>query len=478
MTKDVVALIPRMPDTDSIAKALAAAGPGFHLRSVAGGAMLQLCDEAGRPLLSVEAPLFVEVPGEAARLLGPEAAEVGAPVWWIEARASTAVPEAERLGALFAGRLARELDGIVWPAQARGLDEQPPPDAEVTVVPSPAAVQPAVDILTDRVAVVIQERPVVAMSSWLSDAFRACAASNRALQIVTQAHSTLSLPTQLVLSEPPNRWVIRDERGGFYDGRSGAVLHWRDGAFVPVDAPPGQVPVAPAFTGGAEPAGEQVIVSFRTRQPAGDRLLLGGALEAAWQRLTGEPPTGWGTAEPAGLPWSRSDITALARARSQDGMWFVAVGSPTRPAIATVRISHSDGGVEEDVTLAVGCPVGGPPAVDLLRELAEELVVEYDAQSLLAQARPGRPDLMIPARFEGLPTPLAFALGSDGVAEIGADHARRPPLATPPDLLGPAARPGFFYRLGQAQAPAAWAALEQLMRHLRPTGGRSRPTKP
>ncbi|MFD7993548.1 hypothetical protein ACFV3Q_17915, partial [Streptomyces mexicanus] len=67
MTKDVIALTERMPDAWSVLAGLLAGGPDLHVRSAAEGAVVQLCDAEGRPLVSIEAPLQLHVPGEARR---------------------------------------------------------------------------------------------------------------------------------------------------------------------------------------------------------------------------------------------------------------------------------------------------------------------------------------------------------------------------------------------------------------------------
>jgi hypothetical protein len=320
-----------------------------------------------------------------------------------------------------------------------------------------------VDVLTDRVAVVIHDRPVIAMSAWLSDALRACLASNRALQIVTPPHARLTLPTRLALSGPPHRWVIRDGGSGYYDGLSGAQLHWQDGAFRPIE---NTTPADP-FTQQSSSKGGQLLLSLRTRHPATANLTLGGALEHIWQTLTGRPPSGWGTAEPASSPWSRQQITDLARQRVPNGTWLVAVGTPDRPAIATLRIANTDGGVEEETSVAFGYRHDEQAPADELPELAAALVTHHNLQSMLIQHRIGRHDLTIPACAESLPTPIAFALGSEDVEQIGLDHALRPPIDYAPQRLGDTAHPGLYYALGDEKPALRWAALERLTRHLR-----------
>jgi hypothetical protein len=469
VTHDVIALTPRMPDTRGIINALIAAGPELRLQSIADGAVLQLCDDGGNPLVSVEAPIRIQGPGESARLLGLDSEVLPTPTWWVEARATTAVAEAARAAATFASHLAHQFDGRIWPPDTALPGEALTPlDAKTISAPTPAAAQPAVDALTDHAAIVIQDRPVVPMSSWLSDTLRTCLVSNRALQIVTPPSTRLSLPTRLALMRPPNRWVVREPQGGYYDGLFGTELHWNDGLFTSAGHPPGEVPVAQRFTKIEGTAERQLILSFRTRHPADEQLLLGGALESAWRAVTGAPPSGWATAEPANLPWSRTQITRLARSRVPDGTWVIVVGSPTRPAIATMRVARTTAGVEEDVTLAVGFAENEQLPLDQLPDLASQMASEHHLQSLLAQCRTARRDLTVPAHFEEPPSPLSFAIGSQPAQWLGLDHARRPPLATAPTLVGTVDQPGVYYPLDTSSSGASWRTLDQLMRHLDP----------
>ncbi len=70
MTKDVIALTRRMPDPWAMLAGLLSGGPDNLVDTAGEGAVVRLCDEEGRPLVSVEAPLLVQVAGEAERLLG------------------------------------------------------------------------------------------------------------------------------------------------------------------------------------------------------------------------------------------------------------------------------------------------------------------------------------------------------------------------------------------------------------------------
>ena len=463
MTKDVIALTPEMPDLPTLLAGLYAGGPDLGVNTTADGAVVQLCAPDGRPLVSVEAPILVQVPGETTRLLG-HAVEEG-PVWWTEARASTAVAEAARLAGSFAGRLATVLGGTVWPPEAATTDVIPL-TTDISAIPAPAIAAPAVDVLTDTTAVVIQDRPLIAMTSWLSDALRTAATADRALQIVTPPTARLTLPTRTALRGLPNRWVVQDPEHGYYDGLSGAVLHWKNGTFTPVQDEQGATRVAEAFVPAPDTGDRQLILTLRTRHPADENLVLGRALETAFRHLTGAPPAGWSTAEPVNLPWSTRQLTDLARARAPRPTWLVAVGHPDRPALAAVRVLRTPAGVEEDITLALGYGSDETPPLDAIEELATALDTEHGLVTLLTTVRAARCDLTVPPSLEAPPLPVSFTLGSAEAGAIGQARAGHPPLGLMPTRLGLAGKPALHYPLCDGTDRDAWSTFQRLIRHL------------
>ncbi|MEV2189828.1 DUF6177 family protein [Streptomyces phaeochromogenes] len=474
MTKDVIALTPKMPDLRTLLAGLYAGGPDLGVNTLADGAVIQLCAPDGRPLVSVEAPILIQVPGETTRLLGTSTGTgtgtdlPDSPVWWTEARASTAVAEGGQLAGSFAGRLAAVLGGTVWPPETASTDVVPL-TSDITAVPALSTAAPAVDVLTAKTAVVIQDRPLVAMTSWLSDALRSATAADRALQIVTPPTTRLTLPTRTALHGHPNRWVIQDPACGYYDGLSGAQLHWQNGTFTPVLDANGTASVAKAFTTAADTGERQLILSLRTRHPADEDLTLGSALETAWQTLTGTPPVGWSTAEPVNLPWNTRQLTDLARHRAPQPTWLIAVGHPSHPALATVRITRTPAGVEEDITLTLGYSKDETRPLDTIEPLAEALAAEHGLATMLTSLRATRRDLTIPPQFETPPIPVSFTLGAETVGDIGLAHARHPPLNLTAAQLGPTAEPALHYPLGDGTDPYAWNTLQQLAQHLKQT---------
>ncbi|MFI7399682.1 DUF6177 family protein [Streptomyces sp. NPDC049541] len=468
MTKDVIALTPKMPDTRSLLAGLHAGGPELSLTATDDGAVLQLCTPGRRPLVSVEAPVLVHVPGEAERLLDFQVTAPDVPFWWTETRASTAVPEAEPLAGSVCGRLTMLLGGTSWPPGAAHTAHVPIPDDSTGDQPqTPASALPIVDVLTDSTAVVLADRPLVPLTAWLSDILRTTAQTNRAFHLVTPSHVRLTLPLRTALGGAPNRWVIQNPAGGYYDGLSGVRLAWRDGTFAPTDTT-----VADAFTAASTPADQrQLTVSFRTVHAPETDLVLGRALEAAWRHLTGTAPTGWGTAEPVNLPWPPRQLTDLARDRSPAPTHVIAIGNSDRPAIATHRITRTTAGVAEDATLTLGYATPAEVPLSALESLAATLVSSHGLTTMLTTLRNGRTDLTLPAHLEAPPLPVSFTLGPRDVRAVGLTHARRPPLAAKPRQLGSSSYPALHYLLGDGSDAEAWAALQTLTSHLKNSPG-------
>ncbi|MFI9283841.1 DUF6177 family protein [Streptomyces werraensis] len=275
------------------------------------------------------------------------------------------------------------------------------------------------------------------MTNWLSDALRTTTATDRALQIVTPPTTRLTLPTRTALRGLPNRWVVQDPEHGYYDGLSGAVLHWRNGTFTLVHDDNGTTRIAEAFTATADSGDHQLILILRTRHAADADLVLGRALETAFRHLTVAPPSGWSTAEPINLPWTKEEFTDLARARAPRPTWLIAIDQPNRPALATIRVLRTSAGVEEDITPALG--YGG------------------------GETRPWRPSRNSRPSLELPSIPLAFTLEHDEDGRIDTARVERPAQGPTPVRLGSA----FHYRLGNGSDAEAWTTFQRLTQHLK-----------
>jgi hypothetical protein len=113
MTYDLVALVDGRPSSDDVLAGLAAAGEDLGVRAVSGGAVVQLCGEDNLPLVSIELPLLIQVPGEVERMLGASVGTVETPAWWVEIRA-TARDGAREVAEKYAAALVGRLGGKVW----------------------------------------------------------------------------------------------------------------------------------------------------------------------------------------------------------------------------------------------------------------------------------------------------------------------------------------------------------------------------
>ncbi|OLT36702.1 hypothetical protein BJF79_30915 [Actinomadura sp. CNU-125] len=256
-----------------------------------------------------------------------------------------------------------------------------------------------VDLLTERVGVVMQNRPVVSMSSWMAEAVRVCSESGRGLQVVTPPHSRLTLPLRLALNGPECRWVVTDPGGGFFDGSSGAVLDWDGERFV----------ANGVQRESARTDGSFLVVNAIVRHTAYDALTLGVAAQTLCESLGG-PPVGWGTSEPAANPWDVESLTRVCRDRAPRGTWLVFAADG--PVVGTMTVTRTDGGVQESIT--VGTANEADP-----RSAAERLAAGFSLVSVVAQRVPGRNDLTVAPENCGPPLPVGFGLGPEVAVELG-----------------------------------------------------------
>lgn len=110
MTLDTVALCRDRPEIETVLASLQAAGPALRVLPLPRGRLVQLCDDAGAPLLTIEGPTLVQLPSEVHRLLG---VTVTGPVWWVEARARDA--DGYGIARRLIEALAAATRGQTWP---------------------------------------------------------------------------------------------------------------------------------------------------------------------------------------------------------------------------------------------------------------------------------------------------------------------------------------------------------------------------
>ncbi|QBI52224.1 hypothetical protein EKD16_02040 [Streptomonospora litoralis] len=338
------------------------------------------------------------------------------------------------------------------------------------------AEHPAVDTATEQAAVVVQNRPVVPLSSWLADALSACGADGRSLHLLTSADSRITLPLRTVLQNPEARWAVEEPDGsGHFDGLSGIPLDWdRRAGFVPVKGPRARKGPSRTFLRQAEAMGSQLWIDLRLRHAASEELVLGTAVEVLASVFGDAEPSGWGTGEPALSAWDPAALTALCRRRAPGSTWTVFTG-PARAArrfMGTHRAARVVEGVKETVTFAVGYPEGVEPDLERLREAVREFTERGVLTTMTAQRLAGHPDLTSSPVWAGVPVPVGVALGAEAVAEIGTARADEAP--SPGERVGPARAPAMWYPLGSGTDPETWNEFRTLMAHLQPAAGGAR----
>ena len=472
MTHDVVALLERAPTLRGMTRALVQAGPELQVRAVAGGAVVQLRDGSGRMVAAVQAAQRLALSSEADRLLAEGIADdLPAQPWWVEARgAETGQGGADTARAVrgFADALVAKFGGLVWEPERR-LDRGDPLLAGATD-------HPAITLVTERVALAVQDRPVVPLSTWLVDAVAEHAKKGRAFQMVTPSGSRITHALRSVLGNPMARWVAQAPDGRYYDGFSGVPLTWHaDAGFVrDTTTAPEDVP-QPASRKAEEAQGTQILVDLKVLNPTDTGLRLGRAVEFLSQTLAGSVPALWGPGEPTTLAWDTADLTALARKRAPGSSWFVFTGSPNalptepvRPFSGTLLVTRVPEGVKESITLAVGHPPGEEPDLSGLATLVEEFTARGVLQTMSVHRRTGRPDLGYEARRSGPSLPIGLGIGVEGVASIGSERALAAPVPAIP--FGPPLTHAVWYRIGDGTEAESQERFRALMAHLRPGG--------
>lgn len=326
------------------------------------------------------------------------------------------------------------------------------------------------DVETPFAAVALCERPVVALTAWLTRALVYCAGTGRILQLVTPPASRLTVPLVAALRETGARWVVYDpDRRAYYDGMCGVPMRFDDGAFRHDDplaaaAPGGPEPsrpvVATAYAAPPPPTGRHLRVRLEVKHEANSWTRIGGPIETLFQTLTGRPPAGWGPVEPVDREWRTTDLTRFCREEVPTHSWVTVTGPGDLPAMALLEVTRVADGVQESIDVTVGYPLPDQPPLDELAGLTDRLAGAHQLSWLYAETCLGRLDLTRPAHAEGIPLPIALAIGPGVTGPVPAGTT----VALPPRVrIGPAQRPTDWYQLSRGDSPAGWEALIALL---------------
>ncbi|MBR8744838.1 DUF6177 family protein [Nocardiopsis sp. MG754419] len=461
MSRDVIALLPENPGRRSLLEALAAADPALRIRLVAEGTLVELRDDDGRLLLAVQSGQRLATASEVDRLLGEDLTDdLPAQPLWVEARGAEVEDVATRdLARRFAEALVERHGGVVWEAEPRLTRDAPLLGATD---------HPAVSAVTEKNAVLVQDRPVVPLSNWVVDALARYGREGLGLQMVTPSSSTITHALRGLLAEPNATWVVRTAGGHHYDGFNGLPLVWRENVGYVADprARTEEGPHADFRAREEYVTGSLLHVDLQVDHPAFDELELGEVVELLSTRLAGAPPSVWGVAEPLAQEWDTGRLTALARGRAP-GETTVLFHGPhgAEPTFSgRWRAARTASGVREHVRFTVGSE--GQPDLDALEPLVRALAEQDGLRSMTVRRAMGRADLTQPPRWAGVPVPVGLAVGAEGVNAVGKATALAAPVKG--RAFGPPMTPVVWYRIGDGAEPDGWTRFKALMRHLRP----------
>lgn len=273
--------------------------------------------------------------------------------------------------------------------------------------------------------------PLVGLSSGREALFVDATRAGTRVVIVTAPTSRISFALYQLLTVLGGVWLTRDGAGVLRHAVGGEVVR-SYASLVEPDYEPLSGETLDERLGGiaerVEPDDLRPWLQFTVavHHPARAETSLGGAMQTLVESVTGEAPAAWGTSEPVTVPWDRSRLTALSRARMpQDSRVYVngtAVNGTARDIrySGSIRSFRSDIGVTEETRIVFSFPGDASPidsAADLCTRLAErEQVLMATAWSMR-----GGVDATIPPYWPTSPQPLAAVIGARAVRSMELD---------------------------------------------------------
>lgn len=316
---------------------------------------------------------------------------------------------------------------------------------------------PGADGDTPAAVIVEKDRTVVGLSRSIVDMALTAQRSSRVFQVVTPGYSRLTYPLELTMTDGLGQWVVRDLDGnGFRDGLTGVTLRY-DGARFVGDPDAGVIlprTDLPLHVG-------SVALHIETLHQPSEALELGATTAAAWRALTGSDPLGWGMAEPVSQPWSRRELTSMARSRAPEPTSMVAVGGePDRLALGMLTVERVSTGVLERLRCS------GPAAGAVDQQDIEALVDQLagTARSMLLAVHQHRADGLRDSVPSMPPLPYGLLLGHQVVTRSGVDHALAAP-APRVRLAGHGRRQAVWCRMDGDTSRRPFEVLTAVMGH-------------
>jgi hypothetical protein len=280
---------------------------------------------------------------------------------------------------------------------------------------------PLVDFAGDGFVVSVTTSSLVGVSDARSNLLAECAVLGIRVVFVSPPHSRMTFGMLQLIALSGALWLVEGPDGSLRDAITGASTSSVAEAVAAAStrtAPVRDIPL----TRPEEPAQPWLQVALSVHHQPRAEVLLGRAAEALAATLGDGRVVGWGASEPAGLRFSRENLTRFARERMPLESRVYTVSRGLRPTTGTIRVARSASGILEETTMLVS--LGDDQAVvdEILSRLSQFFVSLANTQTVLfgsASMLRGRADLSF-APFEASTLePVTLLLGPRTVRDLG-----------------------------------------------------------
>lgn len=291
-----------------------------------------------------------------------------------------------------------------------------------------SVLHPLVDVVGDGFVASRSAAPVLGLTEGRMGLLVEAARASMRVLIVTPPHARLTLALTQYLQQLNGQWVVENADGALRMAATGRVISHLAAAFdtSAFDTSPDVAQISADFAAPVSGGVPWLQFTVSVHHAARDETLLGRSIDIIAQQLGGEPPSGWGTHEPAGIHWNRENVTRFVRGRMpRDTRLFVSGGTDV-PFSATLHVFRSSIGVTEESKTLIALP-GGRAAADAVIARVPEVLAEIagSQQVLFAMAyeQHGAADATFSAVQAPPLTPLAAVVGARAIRDLAIDTA-------------------------------------------------------
>lgn len=310
--------------------------------------------------------------------------------------------------------------------------------------------------------------PIVFLTEGLADLMHRAALANLRTLVITAKNSRLTPHAAETMSTVGAVWVVRDNDGTLFDGRTGAILADLDAA-IRSHRLRSVADIAPGFRRIPARTTRQLVMTFSTRHRVSRPVLLGGVTERMCSVLTDSEPVAWGASEPLSAAWDRTMLSEYSRRRMPNPTRWAITGSGTHNYAGTITVRRTSEGLEELTHAWVDRGDPGPDTTQIAADAMFALTAARESGMPLlgtAFAKVGATDLSRHAAADLPPNPLALLIGAPGLRQLGTD-ANWWATRYGATILGSSRLPTVIVPLG-SDTEIGWPRLHEIMSSLEP----------